>query len=67
MFSLFSFYLSVCVCVLSLCVCVYVQHVRTWNLWRSEEDARSPGTGVIGSCEPLCRDWKLKPVLCENN
>ena len=37
-----------CVCV---CVCVCVTHEHS-VLKRSEEDTRSPGTGVTGSCEP---------------
>ena len=31
------------------CVCLYV-YVQ--EVWRPEEGVRSPGSGVIGSCEP---------------
>lgn len=28
--------------------CTYVNHVHVQSLWKAEEDARSPGTGVTG-------------------
>lgn len=32
-------------------VCLYVYHVYTWYLWRSEEGFRVPGTRVTVGCE----------------
>jgi hypothetical protein len=30
---------------------MYIHHICTWCLWRSEEGAGSPGTGVSDGCE----------------
>ena len=37
-----------------------VDHGYTWYLQRSEENVRSPGTGVTDGCEPPREYWKLK-------
>lgn len=35
--------------------CIHMHHHRhTWNLGRSDEDVKSPGTGVVDDCAPQC-------------
>jgi hypothetical protein len=48
-------------CVNVLPVCLSVCYVHTWSLWRSEEGIRYSGTGIIGSCGPLCECWEWNP------
>lgn len=40
-------------CACAPCVCV------TKCLWKLERALGAPGTGVIESCEQLCRYWEL--------
>lgn len=39
-------YTNVCVYI-CICMYVYMHHLCDWDSWRSEEDVRSPGTGVM--------------------
>jgi hypothetical protein len=49
-------YLCVCIC---MCICICnVTPYETWYLWKSEEEVRSPGNGVMESCEPPCGCWE---------
>jgi hypothetical protein len=36
----------------------YTYIVHGWYLLRSEEDVRSPGTGVTDGCELPCGTWE---------
>lgn len=47
------------VCGWVLPACIYVYHMCTWYLWRSEKDIRSPGTRIVDSCEPPQWCWEL--------
>ena len=53
---------TLCVWVLCLHMCLYSMHVQ--DTQKPEEGVRSPGTGVIDSCEPPCVCWEsnLGPV-----
>ena len=48
-------------------VCMYVHHMCAWCQRRSEEGIRSPGTGVMDSCEAPCRFWESNPVPPKNS
>lgn len=57
-------YKYVCMCiyylfiydVLILCfICMYVHHMPSWSLWRSEEGIRSSITRIADGCEPPVR------------
>lgn len=48
-------FLFLCECLLA---CMSMYHVYGWSLWRSEDDFRSPGTGVTGSYEWPCLCWE---------
>jgi hypothetical protein len=43
---------------------VSVHHACARCLW-GEESIPSLGTGVTGSCEPLCGCWELRPGLLQ--
>jgi hypothetical protein len=32
-----------------------------------EESIRSPETGIMGDCEPLCENWELNPGPLKNS
>lgn len=42
--------------IVSVCLCIH-KHRCSWL--KPDENMRSPGTGVIGSCELLCEYWDL--------
>lgn len=46
----FFFYRPVCVSVLP--AYTHLCHKRAWYPWHSEEGVGSPGTGLIGGCDP---------------
>ena len=46
--GLFFFFLT---CMSFLCKKMYINHMHTWCLQRSEEGTRSPAVGVIDGCE----------------
>lgn len=39
--------------------CMSVYHMHAWYLRMSEERVGSLGTGIMGSCEPPYKCWKL--------
>lgn len=40
---------------------MYMYHVHTWYLWKSEEGIGSSGIGIMDVCESPCEYWKLNP------
>lgn len=55
----FRFVLVLCMCMFA---CVYVHHVCTWSLWRSEENNRYPETAVRDSSELPSLESSLGPL-----
>ena len=55
----FFYFYVMCMSVLPESMCMYYMHVRC--LWRSKEEVRVLGTGVMGSCELPCGFWE--PIL----
>jgi hypothetical protein len=47
-----------CIYVCSVSMCVQCPQ-------RSEEDVRSPGTGMADDCDPPCVYWELNPGLLQ--
>lgn len=56
--SLFKNYFM---CMSALPSCMYVYYMYAWCPWKTEEDIRSPGTGVTDGCKPPCRFWGTEP------
>ena len=55
---LFIFIFSLCVCAPE-CRCVYCMHAMP----EEARSNRSPGNGVVNSCEPSCGCWESNPGL----
>lgn len=38
---------------------IYVHHMPTWYMQRSEDSVKTSGTRVVDGCELPCRCWEL--------
>ena len=57
----FRFIYFMCMNIFPVYTCVYC--VCAWCLWKTEEDIRYPGTGIVDGCEPCYRYQELNPGL----
>lgn len=62
-----------CFAIMYFCLCTMPVHcvpcfctVYMQCLWRPEEGASSPGTGVTDDCKPPCGRLESNPVPCES-